>query len=110
MIYPPALPALRRLQRRFSLVLAGAVCLWMLAVASHFHIDGGDGKDALSGAHAFCAFCAFCASVPSSGAALAVVTFVAAPQRQVFLPPADNIPTLRTPAFAPYYSRGPPLV
>jgi hypothetical protein len=106
MIYPPALPALRRLQRRFSLVLAGAVCLWMLAVASHFHIDG-DGKDALSGAHTFCAVCA---SVPNSGAAPAVVTFVAAPQRQVFLPSADIIPTLRTPAFAPYYSRGPPLV
>jgi len=29
----PVLPALRRLQRRFSLVLAGALCLWMLAVA-----------------------------------------------------------------------------
>ena len=28
-----------RLQRRFSFVLAAALCLWMLAVASHFHVS-----------------------------------------------------------------------
>lgn len=103
----PALPAMRRLQRRFSLVLAGALCLWMLAVASHFHVDDSDGKDKHHGTHALCAFCT---SVPTSGAAPVVVAFVAAPQRHAFLPPADMPPLVCAPAIARYYSRGPPLV
>ncbi|HWK48919.1 MAG TPA: hypothetical protein VNR40_03495 [Steroidobacter sp.] len=103
----PALPALRRLQRRFSLVLAGALCLWMLAVASHFHVGDSDGKDAHHGTHALCAFCV---SVPTSGAAPVVVAFVAAPQRHAFLPRAEILPMVFAPAIARYYSRGPPLV
>lgn len=102
----PAPPALRRLQRRFSLVLAGALCLWMLAVASHFHV-GDDGKDAHNDTHALCAFCV---SVPTSGAAPVVVAFVAAPQRHAFLPRAEILPIVFAPAIARYYSRGPPLV
>ncbi|WP_129779723.1 hypothetical protein [Peristeroidobacter soli] len=104
---PHALPALRRLQRRFSLVLAGALCLWMLAVASHFHLGDADGKDAHHNTHALCAFCV---SVPSSGAAPVVVAFVAAPQRHAFLPPVEILPSVSAPATARYYSRGPPLV
>lgn len=102
----PVLPALRRLQRRFSLVLAGAVCLWMLALASHFHI-GDFEDDTHTGTHALCAFCV---SVPSSAATPAVVAFVAAPQQHVFLPAAEIVPTVVAPAISRYYSRGPPLV
>jgi hypothetical protein len=100
------LPALRRLQRRFSFVLAAALCLWMLAVASHFHVN--DYEDhGHQGTHALCAFCV---SVPSSGAAPVVVAFVAAPQLHTFFPSAEIVPTVVAPAFSRYYSRGPPLV
>lgn len=98
-------PALHRLQRRFSYVLAAALCLWMLALASHFH--AADYDDAHQGTHALCAFCV---SVPSSGAAPVVVAFVAAPRLQVFVPPAEILPVIAAPAISRYYSRGPPLV
>lgn len=98
-------PAPRRLQRRFSYVLAAALCLWMLALASHFH--AADYDDTHQGPHALCAFCV---SVPSSGAAPAVVAFVAAPRLHVFVPPARIVPAIAAPAISPYYSRGPPLV
>ncbi len=100
------LPTLYRLQRRLSFVLTASLCLWMLAVASHFHI-GDYGDDAHQGTHALCAFCV---SVPGSGAAPAVVAFVAAPTLQSFLPTAKITPAAVAPAISPYYSRGPPLV
>lgn len=103
----PVLPALRRLQRRFSFVLAGALCLWLLAVASHFHIDGSDARDTQHATHALCAFCV---SVPTSGAAPVAVAFIAAPQRHTLSAPAEIIQTASAPAIARYYSRGPPLV
>lgn len=97
---------IHRLQRRFSFVLTAALCLWMLAVASHFHIsDYGD--DAHPDTHALCAFCV---SVPHSGAAPAVVAFIAAPRLQAFLPTADIVAPAVAPAISRYYSRGPPLV
>lgn len=102
----PGLPAVRRLQRRFSFVLAAALCLWMLAVASHFHVSDYE-DDAHQGTHALCAFCV---SVPSSGAAPVVVAFVAAPRFHAFPPTAEIIPTIGAPAISRYYSRGPPLV
>lgn len=101
---PSALPALRRLQRRFSFVLTAALCLWMLAVASHFHTED---QDSHQGTHALCAFCV---SVPSSGAAPVVVVFIAAPQSHVLLPTVEILPVVTAPAIARYYSRGPPLV
>ncbi|GFE84962.1 hypothetical protein GCM10011487_69620 [Steroidobacter agaridevorans] len=101
---PPALSAVRRLQRRFSFVLAAALCLWMLALASHFH-NGED--DAHQATHALCAFCV---SIPSSGAAPVAVAFVAAPQLHTYLPPAEIAPTVVVRAISRYYSRGPPLV
>lgn len=97
--------ALHQLQRRVSYVLAAALCLWMLAVASHFH--AADYDDAHQGTHALCAFCV---SVPSSGAAPVVVAFVAAPQLHGFVPPAAIVPVIAAPAISGYYSRGPPLV
>jgi hypothetical protein len=101
----PVLRATRRLQRRFSFVLAAALCLWMLALASHFHI--GDYDDAHQGSHALCAFCV---SVPTSGAAPVVVAFVATPHLPTSLPTAEIVPTLIATAISRYYSRGPPLV
>jgi hypothetical protein len=96
---------IHRLQRRLSFVLTAALCLWMLAVASHFHIsDYGD--DAHQGTHALCAFCV---SVPNSGAAPAVVAFVAAPRLHAFLPTAEIVAPALAPAISRYYSRGPPL-
>lgn len=102
----PVLPATRRLQRRFSFVLAAALCLWMLALASHFHV--GDYEDTThQGTHALCAFCV---SVPNAGAAPVVVAFVAAPQWHAFLAASEILPALVAPALSRYYSRGPPLV
>jgi hypothetical protein len=103
---PLLLTAVRRLQRRFSFVLAVALCLWMLALASHFHVGGYD-ADTHQGTHSLCAFCA---SVPSSGAAPAVVAFIAAPQRYTFSPTAEIPSTVIAPAISRYYSRGPPLI
>lgn len=99
------LPTLYRLQRRLSFVLTAALCLWMLAVASHFHI-GDYGDDAHQGTHALCAFCV---SVPNFGAAPVVVEFAAAPRVQSFLPTAKIGPAAAAPTISPYYSRGPPL-
>jgi hypothetical protein len=101
----PVQSAVRRLQRRFSFVLAGALCLWMLALASHFHIGGYD-DDAHQGTHALCAFCV---SVPSSGAAPGIVAFVAAPQLHAFSLTAEITSAVVVPAISRYYSRGPPL-
>lgn len=109
-LYPfmnlPDTSAVRRLQRRFSFVLAAALCLWMLALASHFHV-GDYGDDAHQGTHALCAFCV---SVPSCGAAPVVVAFAAAPQLHTFLPAAEIASTVIDPAISRYYSRGPPLL
>lgn len=102
---PPVQSAVRRLQRRFSFVLAAALCLWMLALASHFHI-GNYEDDAHQSTHSLCAFCI---SVPSSGAAPVVVAFLAAPQLHAFSPIAEIALAVVAPAISRYYSRGPPL-
>jgi hypothetical protein len=39
-----------------------------------------------------------------------VVAFVAAPQLHAFSAPVEIAPAIIAPAFARYYSRGPPLV
>jgi hypothetical protein len=103
---PSALPALRRLQHRFSIVLSAALCLWMLALATHVH-TGDYEEDSHQGTHALCAFCV---SVPTAGAAPTVVAFIVTAQPQSFSAPADIVPTALAPAAAAYYSRGPPLV
>jgi hypothetical protein len=97
---------IHRLQRRLSFVLMAALCLWMLAVASHLHISDYE-DDAHQGKHALCAFCV---SVPNSGAAPEVVAFVAAPRLHTFLPTAEIVAPAIAPAISRYYSRGPPLV
>jgi hypothetical protein len=94
-----------RLQRRLSFVLTAALCLWMLAVASHLHIS--DYADAHQGTHALCAFCV---SAPHAGAAPSVVGFAAAPRLQTFLPTAEMVAPVVATAISRYYSRGPPLV
>jgi hypothetical protein len=102
----PSSAALRRLQRRFSFMLSAALCLWMLALGTHFHTNDYD-----DGSHQSThALCAFCASVPSTGAAPAVVAFVFAPQLQPISCPAALISTVPSPTLSGYYSRGPPLV
>ena len=101
-----AFPLVRRLQRRFSFVLAAALCLWMLALASHFHISDYQ-DDEHQGTHQLCAFCA---SVPSTGAAPAVVAFVAAPALHISSISTEIAATVIAPAIARYYSRGPPLL
>ena len=98
--------ALRRLQRRFSFVLSAALCLWMLALATHFHANDYD-DESHQGTHALCAFCV---SVPSSGAAPAAVAFVPAPPLRPISVPAALAPTVPSLTLSRYYSRGPPLV
>lgn len=87
-------------------MLAAALCLWMLALASHFHISDYEGDDH-QGTHQLCAFCA---TVPSTGAAPTVVAFVAAPALQTSRISIEIVSTVVAPAIARYYSRGPPLV
>lgn len=97
---------LHRLQRRFSIALSAALCLWMLALATHFHSSDFD-VDSHQATHELCAFCV---SVPGAGAAPSVVAFLATPQLQSFTAPAHIDPTTAAPAPAAYYSRGPPLI
>jgi hypothetical protein len=98
--------ALRRLQRRFSFMLSAALCLWMLALATHFHTSDYD-DESHQGTHALCAFCV---SVPSTGAAPVVVAFIFAPQLRPVAIPVTLAPTVPSPTLSRYYSRGPPLV
>ena len=98
--------ALRRLQRRFSFVLSAALCLWMLALATHFHTSDYDDESHQS-THSLCAFCV---SVPSTGAAPSVVAFIFAPQLRPVSVPVTLVPTVPSPTLSRYYSRGPPLV
>lgn len=98
--------ALRRLQRRFSFMLSAALCLWMLALATHFHTSDYD-DEAHQGTHALCAFCV---SVPTTGAAPAVVAFIFAPQLRPVSVPVAIVPATPAPTLSRYYSRGPPLV
>jgi hypothetical protein len=101
-----SLPALRRMQRRFSFMLSAALCLWMLALATHFHTSDYD-AESHQGTHALCAFCV---SVPGTGAAPAVVAFIFAPQLRPVSVPAPLVLTVPSPTLSRYYSRGPPLV
>ena len=106
MVRPSSTASLHRLQRRFSIALSAALCLWMLALATHFHTSDFDG-DSHQGTHALCAFCV---SVPNTGAAPSVVAFIVTPQVHSFFAPAEIAPTTAAPAAAAYYSRGPPLI
>ena len=95
-----------RLQRRFSFVLAAALCLWMLATATHFHTP----LDDLGAHHTAKELCGFCASVPSGGAAPAVWAFVSSAQRWHFPALANLVPALRPISTASYRSRAPPAL
>ncbi|HEY0685294.1 MAG TPA: hypothetical protein VGD45_23345 [Steroidobacter sp.] len=103
---PSPTTTLHRLQRRFSIALSAALCLWMLALATHFHTSDFDG-DSHQGTHSLCAFCV---SVPGTGAAPTVVAFLVTPQVQAFSAPVAIVPTTAAPPAAAYYSRGPPLI
>lgn len=87
-------------------MLSAALCLWMLALATHFHTSDYD-DESHQGTHALCAFCA---SVPSTGAAPTVVAFVFAPQLLPASAPVTLVSTIPSPTLSRYYSRGPPLV
>jgi hypothetical protein len=87
-------------------VLSAALCLWMLALATHFHTNDYD-DESHQGTHALCAFCA---TVPSTGAAPAAVAFISAPQPPPIFCPPPLAPTVTSPTLSRYYSRGPPLV
>lgn len=103
---PSATATLHRLQRRFSIALSAALCLWMLALATHFHTNDLD-ADSHQGTHELCAFCV---SVPGAGAAPVVAAFIVTPQLQTFIAPVEIVPTTAAPAPAAYFSRGPPLI
>ena len=94
------------MQRRFSFALSAALCLWMLALATHFHVNDND-EGSHQGTHSLCAFCA---SVPSTGAAPTVAVLIAPPQLRSFSAPADIALPATATAITGYYSRGPPLV
>jgi hypothetical protein len=95
-----------RLQRRFSFVLAAALCLWILAAATHFHTP----LDDLGAHHTGKELCGFCASLPAGAAAPAVSTFVSTAQRWHFLAPAKLVPLLYAISTASYRSRAPPAL
>lgn len=99
------LRARRSIQRRFSFVLATALCMWLLAMASHFHVtdyEDGDHKSTHT-------LCAFCMSVPHAGVAPAVSTFISPRHLETLVASNDVAPTTLAPASTRYYSRGPPL-
>ena len=98
--------ALRQLQRRFSFMLSAALCLWMLALATHFHTSDYE-DDSHQGTHTLCAFCV---SVPGTGVPPAVVAFVFAPQLRPITAPVILAAAVPAPTLSRYYSRGPPLV
>ncbi len=87
-------------------MLSAALCLWMLALATHFHTSDYDDQ-AHQGTHSLCAFCA---TVPSTGAAPAVVAFIFEPQLPPISTPLAQAPATPAPTLSRYYSRGPPLV
>jgi hypothetical protein len=97
------LSRLRALRRSHIAVLALALCVWMIGIASHIHSDADHlVSDAPSTA------CSFCLSLPVGAPA----PVVAAPARAILIAadvvraPVAALVSLDVPAF--YLSRGPP--
>jgi hypothetical protein len=80
-----------------------ALCLWMVAFATHIHADGDElSQDAPSNA------CSFCLSLPS-GAAPAAHSLVVLPQFIAIEVAAEIVTTLvAVDVPSSYLSRGPP--
>lgn len=90
-------------RRRNVVVLAAALCLWMLASATHLHaFDEGVGSGEPSSA------CTYCLSLPTGGAAPASFDVRIAFEPAAALAPAyiDALISLAVPSS--YLSRGPP--
>jgi hypothetical protein len=102
---PTAPFRLRRIwQRRLSGVLSAALCVWLLAFATHLHASDQDLQDDRSGVH----FCGVCASISSGAAAPAVVVFASTPNREQHSSAAHEAQVPANPALASYRSRAPP--
>ncbi len=88
-------------QRRNAFLLAIALCLWLLAYASHVHRDDEDGAS-----HSRITACSVCFSLPS-GAPPAAIRIAAAPSFQLFQR-VDRVRVVlvSSPAPSSYLSRG----
>ena len=82
------------------------LCLWMLASATHFHVQADD----LSGHDTTKEFCGFCVSLTGAGAAPTTFTFIPTADRQHVLAPTEIVAAVPTLATASYLSRAPPAV
>ncbi|WP_218042712.1 hypothetical protein [Steroidobacter gossypii] len=103
---PSSLLPSHRLQRRLAVLLSMILCLWMLASATHFHVQAEE----LSGHHTAKELCGFCASLPGAGAAPAVSVFITTAERQQVAAPAEILPIAPSLPAASYQSRAPPVV
>jgi hypothetical protein len=95
-----------RLQRRFAVLLSMVLCLWMLASATHFHVQAEE----LGDQHTSQELCGFCVSLPGAGAAPSASVFITTTDRQPVSAPAEILPTVPSLIPASYRSRAPPVV
>lgn len=94
-----------RSQRRNAFLLAIALCLWLLAYASHVHRDDEGGAS-----HSRITACSVCFSLPS-GAPPAAIRIAAAPSLQIFQHVYRvRVVLVSSPAPSSYLSRGPPAI
>jgi hypothetical protein len=91
-------------QRRLSGLLSAALCVWLLAFATHLHASDQEAQDGRSSVH----FCGVCASIPSGAAAPAVAVFAAKSDPEDYVRAAFEPQLHANPAVASYRSRAPP--
>jgi hypothetical protein len=93
----------QRQQRRNAWLLAIALCVWLLAFATHVHADDEQGSS-----HARVTGCHACFSLPT-GAPAPVAYSAEAPALRSFAVVVDlGVPVPNHPAPSSYLSRGPP--
>ena len=94
-----------RQRRRNAWLLAMAMCVWLLAYATHVHADDDQGTS-----HARVTGCHACFSLPT-GAPAPVAYIAEAPAPRLFAVVADlRVPAPSHPAPSSYLSRGPPAL
>jgi hypothetical protein len=91
-------------QRRLSGVLSAALCVWLLAFATHLHAADQDAQSEHSSVH----LCGVCVSIPTGAAAPAPVEFATTSAREQYAPAVREAQIPSNPVLASYRSRAPP--
>jgi len=92
-----------RQQRRNAWLLTIALCVWLLAYATHVHADGEQGTS-----HARVTGCHVCFSLPTGAPAPAAYIADAPAPRSSAVVVDLRVPVRSHPAPSSYLSRGPP--